>query len=51
MHDGVYKDFLENVFNVPVEPYLMPNKMDIIEMLGRYYGDFSIDKHSQGGKK
>ena len=51
LHEGVYKDFLENVFNVPVEPYLMPNKMDIIEMLGRYYGDFSIDKHSQGGKK
>ena len=39
LHDGVYKDFLENVLNVSVEPYMMPNKMEIIEMLSRYYGD------------
>ena len=38
IHDGVYKDFLEEVLNVTVEPYLMPNKMDILGMLNNYYG-------------
>lgn len=43
LHDGVYKDFLENVLNIKVDPYLMPNKMDIIGMVSRYYGVFNIE--------
>lgn len=37
IHDGVYKDFLEKVLNIPVAPYLMPDKAEIIGIVNEFY--------------
>lgn len=39
LHDGFYKDIMESVFNIDINPYVMPDKSDILEIVNRYYNE------------